>query len=382
MTARRRSDAEVSARPSNEPRAGAAVDEIAAALAEVEPSVNDPSLMGGLAGLAVFDAYAGHEARATSCLERAVAALRTTRLYPSLYSGFVGVAWAVEHLRHRGIGPDRDRCGRIDEALLRWVSRTPWTDDFDLVSGLVGAGVYACERLPHDNGAQLLTAVVDRLAETAHHSPGGTTWISNRDRWPETVRSELPDRFCDLGMAHGLPGVVALLGLACGAGVAEPVARPLLDDAVRWLLARRLDDPRSCYPGRVVDDGSEPVPARTAWCYGDPGIAAALAVAGRHAGESAWVDEANDIARVAAARPAEETGVVDASLCHGAAGLAHLFRRLGVHTAADDWTNRLLEMPYTPDDPDLLTGAAGIGLVLLAADGSSDPAWDRMLLVS
>jgi hypothetical protein len=34
------------------------------------------------------------------------------------------------------------------------------------------------------------------------------------------------------------------------------------------------------------------------------------------------------------------------------------------------------------DDPGLLTGAAGSGLALLGATTPTEPAWDRMLLVS
>ena len=68
-------------------------------------------------------------------------------------------------------------------------------------------------------------------------------------------------------------------------------------------------------------------PARTAWCYGDPGIAAALLLAGRAMDEPAWEREALDLARTVARRPAGNCGVNDAGLCHGAAGLGHLLNR-------------------------------------------------------
>ncbi len=49
-------------------------------------------------------------------------------------------------------------------------------------------------------------------------------------------------------------------------------------------------------------------PARLAWCYGDPGVAARLV------NEPAWEREARTIADRAAQRPAEQGGVVDAEL--------------------------------------------------------------------
>ena len=149
--------------------------------------------------------------------------------------------------------------------------------------------------------------------------------------------------------------------------------------------------------------------ARLAWCYGDPGVAAALLgrpVASRNRPGS---PAALAIARRAAERPFEEAGIKDAALCHGCAGLGHLFNRMFQATgepklaqAARAWFERTLAMrrpgrgiggyeAWQPDaagnpawsaDPGLLNGAAGIALALLAAMTSIEPLWDRMLLVS
>jgi hypothetical protein len=121
--------------------------------------------------------------------------------------------------------------------------------------------------------------------------------------------------------------------------------------------------------------------------------------------------------------------VVDAGLCHGAAGVAHVFNRLFQMTGEEQlaataraWVNVVLDMPGRPAasillprsklfgqslqmpadgvagysawtytealgwhwiaDRGFLTGAAGIGLTLLAAIGRREPTWDRVLLLS
>ena len=106
----------------------------------------------------------------------------------------------------------------------------------------------------------------------------------------------------------------------------------------------------------------------------------------------------------AANRPPDHTGVVDAGLCHGSAGLAHLFNRMYQMTAeplladaARFWVERTLELcsaALTRDasgtdaaqaawkGPGLLEGAAGIVLALEAACTTAEPIWDQMLLVS
>jgi hypothetical protein len=117
------------------------------------------------------------------------------------------------------------------------------------------------------------------------------------------------------------------------------------------------------------------------------------------------------IARRAAERPAEQSGVRDCGLCHGAAGVGHIFNRLfqatgeaSLAAAARFWFERTLQMrrpkqgiagflalrpnPKRPNEkqwiglPGILEGAAGIGLALLAATTPIEPKWDRMLMLS
>jgi hypothetical protein len=151
------------------------------------------------------------------------------------------------------------------------------------------------------------------------------------------------------------------------------------------------------------------MPSRLAWCYGDLGLAVALLGAARCVGEADWERAALAVARRAVCRASEQSGVVDAGLCHGAAGVGHLFNRLFQATgeecfaeASRFWLERTLAMrqpgrgiagylSWSPGEdgaltwlaePGLLTGAAGIALALLAAATPIEPAWDRMLLAS
>lgn len=179
--------------------------------------------------------------------------------------------------------------------------------------------------------------------------------------------------------------------------------------APRWLLARQLPAGKvSCF-GTSFVAGEDTGASRLAWCYGDPGIAATLLVAARAAGVPAWEDKALEIARAAARRPLEQAFVRDAGLCHGAAGLAHLFNRFWqasseevFRDAARFWIERTLELRVPGEgiagfrawhaqpgpngqwvaDPGLLEGATGVALVLLAAASTVEPEWDRILLVS
>jgi lantibiotic modifying enzyme len=372
-----------------------------------------PSLAEGAAGLAVLHAYLAesrpghdHAALAAHYLRDAIGAVAESPAEASLYGGLSGVGWATAHLWDRLPDLDgEDDLAEIDAALLDHLDRSPWAEDYDLINGLVGFGVYALEWLPRLEAVACLERVLDRLAETAEHRPEGITWWTNTAWLPAETRAKAPQGYYNLGLAHGVPGVIALLGQVCTAGVAAGRARPLLEGAVRWLLAQQGTEGFAYWVGPGGDDR----PTRLAWCYGDPGVAAALLCAAHCVCEPAWERAALAIARRAARRPPEESGVVDVGLCHGAVGLGHLFNRLFQATgepwlaeAARFWFERSLAMrrpgrgiggyeARQPGedgamtwvaDPGLLTGAAGIALALLAATTPVEPAWDRALLVA
>jgi len=401
-------------------RARRAVDDIRVALEALTSS--GFSLAGGAAGQALFHAYlaldSGDERQAdlaSGLLESATEALASTVMTPGLYAGFSGVAWTVEHLQGRlfETDPDEDPNAEIDDALLAFLSATDEPDEYDLISGLTGIGVYARERLPRPPAAAVLEKVLDRLAGQAETGPEGTSWFTEPSRLPDWQRAIHPQGVYNLGVAHGMPAVIALLGTVCGSGAGSAAAgraRTLLDGAVPWLLAHRLaPGSGSCFGSSFYPGAASP-PSRLAWCYGDPGIAATLLLAARGTGTQAWEEEALAVAHAAAARPESKSGVRDQGLCHGSAGLAHLYNRLWQATgeeafagAAQFWIEHSLDgrtpgegiagfrtwRAGTPGssgswetDPSFLEGATGIGLALLGAVSEVEPEWDRVLLLS
>src|SRR5262249_41491357 len=160
----------------------------------------------------------------------------------------------------------------------------------------------ALERMPRHSAAAGLERVIDKLAESAERRSEGLTWWTNPAWLPLESREKFPRGYYNLGVAHGVPGVIALLGQACVAAVARPEARSLLDGAVTWLLTQQGPDGFPHWVEPQVAAG----PARLAWCYGDPGIAVALLSAARLVAEPEWEHAALVIARQAAQRPAAQ----------------------------------------------------------------------------
>ena len=371
----------------------------------------------GRCGFALFHAW-NHRAlgapgaadHAHRLLGEAIELLPTRTMDESLYCGFPGVAWATEHvLRVTGATGGEDPVEGIDEALLGVFDDPAFRPAYDLIGGLAGLGVHALERRARPTGPLLAERILSRLEEMSRPQATGLSWPSGamtRRAITDDARPE--ETYFNLGLSHGIPGILAILArLAAFPSLRERALR-LLAGGAAWFAEQRLPAGGiGAYPDYVADDIA-PEPARLAWCYGDPGVACALWAAAQALDDRALRALALDVAHVAARRSFETAQVVDAGLCHGSAGVAHLFNRLYqasgdalLRDAAIAWFERCLERvtdrpaiagfptfcferdragEYV-EDPGLLTGAAGTGLALVAAISATDPEWDRFLLV-
>jgi hypothetical protein len=324
---------------------------------------------------------------------------------PALFGGFTGAAWCMEHIEPTAVdaSSEDDPLSDVDDALCELLATERWDGDYDLIRGLVGFAVYALERGARPRARECQRLIVDHLAKLAHPLPGGAAWWSPPIDLP---KNPIPGGY-NLGVAHGAPGAIAVLARLAVVPELADRARPLLDAAVSFLLSQRLASGGGAAFGNIAD---HPRPARSAWCYGDPGIAPVLLAAGRLARVPAWQQAAIEIGVAAAARPFADTLAYDPGICHGQAGLAHLYGRLYQGTgegafadAARWWLASTLAMrrpgegrsgflSLVPDigtgdlmlapDPSFLTGTAGIALVLMAAVSEVEPCWDRCLLAA
>jgi lantibiotic modifying enzyme len=389
---------------------------IAEALKEGIPEVQGPGYSSGYAGIALFQGYFGAlycDDRSTSLVEtfldRAIDGMAEHAYSLGFFGGISGISWTCQHLDRLLTGEvSPDASEEVDQAIAEGVRIAPWTWHYDLVYGLAGIGRYALDHPDRSFATDVVKQIVERLGELAVERDGGLTWLTPNARIPKAKGQYYPMGFFNMGLAHGVPGLIAMLGQACRAGLAGDQGRRLLEGAVIWLLAnRRPEDGDSSFTYYLAPDEQGTGPgSRSGWCYGDPGVAAALLGAAQALGETGWEREAIAIATKDCARPFQATGVVDAELCHGTAGLGHIYNRLyqatGEETfarAARSWFERTLslrrpgegvggyvnwwpEIKEWRSDPGFLTGSAGIGLALLAAISPIEPGWDHPMMLS
>lgn len=385
--------------------------EIAAALEQYVARIAPIGLLNGRTGIALFFfnyARLASEPQYTELgrdiLSGVFEEIDSQAVLHTFCSGLAGVGWALEHLSRQGFisGHLEDLLTDLDVFLTEALQRSLAENDLDYLHGALGYGSYFLSRLKA--GSRLckkaLTALTAELDKRAQRTAQGSAWESLIN--PETGVTGV-----NLGLSHGLPSIIAFLGNTAAAGVETEKCQKLLTGAVNFLLAHRLDPgTHGCsFPGWLsVEHPSGK--SRLAWCYGDPGIAASLWMTGRRMKDRNLEKTAHEILLASTSRREPvEAGIGDAGVCHGAAGVAHIYNRAFHHSndprfaeSARFWFRETLRMAYYPDglagykawsaprgwnnEPDVLAGVAGIGLTLISAISDLEPSWDEALLLS
>lgn len=341
---------------------------------------------------------------------------------PWLHAGIAGCGFCLDHLLPRVFAePDElreqdDLNAEVDAMLIEFMAEHRGLIDPELVMGLSGIGTYFLERLPRPSAAAGLARTIEALAEQSESSAAGITWRKGLAALSDAHREEFPEGLYNLGIPHGVPGIIAFLGRVCTSEGASPLARELLEGSVAWFLAQELPVGASLYP-YFSAPGRGPLPdeTRLAWCYGDLGAAVALLLAARALDRRDWEAAALRAAESAARRSEADSEVVDGMICHGAAGVMHVLNRLhqatgrpSLRRAAKSWFLRTLSYDDPASSPTgyatwirdpldadtnegrmiaseaygIAVGIIGTSLALLAAIGRVAPDWDRVLAVS
>ena len=344
--------------------------------------------------------------KVVECLQAGTQAFARAKWHQlDLHGGLGGLGWVAAHLARRYPSLDvEDLCAPVDEHLNAELSRTPWAYPCDIRSGLSGMGLYVLERLPAPGARQLLARMVAKAEETAERSEEGIAWSMPSSHWGIYGRnSQFPQGLYTMGVAHGIPGMMAFLAAVHASGIEQERCAALLDASFRWIAGRTNPEGHPGFPHYF--HGREPVmDDRFSWCVGSPGVIAALWWAARTWGHPGWRERTQEWA-VHIAREALERQPVRGSsnLCCGSAGAAQVFIRLhqenphpAFEEAAVRWIQHTLalrqpglgiggycfEQDPTKPSPNIQFGAAGVALTLLAAATPVEPDWDQCFLFS
>ncbi len=349
---------------------------------------NSPFLASGQAGYAL----ALHQAaisigsnsllsQAKSALADAILKLDELPLSSSLYSGLTGIGLAAGIIDQEEFA---EVLGYIDVALGEGLlsGRNP---KLDMVDGIAGIIIYGISRQTQGKVEPIFTSGINfALAEI----------------FSDTARSPLGG-ISDLGMAHGLAGLLAAAtaGVECGllsAELTRPIAHGYSD---LWSTVGKY---QATYCAPSMRDSTSR--SRVAWCYGSLGAAVSFLQGAALFPENTSRATALMDSAILQIRSGTHA-IVDASVCHGWAGCAILFDYMSRHRSVcsramrmqlrqeaesmisivsalgtrSEWRFPFVRGAQACEAWGLLEGSLGVVCAVAAIAERSTPAWTSML---
>ncbi|MBB5494834.1 lanthionine synthetase C family protein [Nocardiopsis metallicus] len=289
---------------------------------------------------------------------------------------------------------------RVDAASARLRSEVAATfAEYDVFFGLTGLGALLLRTAPGDDALgrilQYLVSLTRPRTVQGCSVPGW--WVSHDPR--RGVSRHFPAGHANLGMAHGMGGILALLATAHRAGATVPGHDEALHVLLEYLDAWAQDGPAGpWWPETltlhdvVAGSPHHGGPARPSWCYGTPGLARAGQLAALALGDRPRQEFFEHALDRCLSDPAQLARINDAGLCHGWAGLYQTTWRASTDAITPALAAHLphlravLAASAAPGtgDAGFLDGTAGTALALMTALTDTAPAtgWDTCLLIA
>ncbi|HUR09719.1 MAG TPA: lanthionine synthetase C family protein [Flavitalea sp.] len=391
------------------------IEVIAEQILKNKDDVIEVGLLGGKAGITLLFAYLSKAfpekkyLQATlDYLDELSDSLSTEELSHNMSAGVAGIAFVFQHLRNIGILDNEDDLNLLDldEFIAQGVEHDFSTGNWDPLHGITGLGIYFLERNTETGEKKYLEKIVDHLTEMR-------TEVGEYKVWITPGFGKYSNDNYNLGLAHGMPGVLSFLAQVYSRGIRQNEIESIISSSLPFLLKHEYVDEIYCFPTAidVLPKEEKEQNSRLAWCYGDLCMAFAIIHCGIALQNDGWLNKGIEVALKTTHRTLENSDCNDAPFCHGTVGLLHLYHRLYSLTknetfksASQKWLDISLHEFYKPGEGaggyfsrsfneeknnfelipkySLLEGSAGIALVYLSYLYDINPDWDIIFLTN
>jgi len=374
-----------------------------------------PSLLDGEAGYCLFDqsyiSYAGtHAVNHVDNVEHFENNLQTLSedsigcQSAFFSSGKAGVNWLFSYLKLKDVLDEENWEILCDDNPELFEQAIHYLKDgnYDFLHGSIGIAYHSLYEQTN-----LYTAFQETFFQLLYklaYQSADKMFIAHYDL---TTLLPVPNKI-NLGMAHGLVSVLKFCLQCYQNNVCSADAKKLaldIADLFQSIINRNTNN--SLFPNILTFDEPLKGYSRVGWCYGDLTIGFVLYQAGMVFEDTVLKDLGIEILTHTSKRRSEEqTMVKDAGICHGSAGIAHVYNKMWHYTknpvfkeACDFWIRQTIDFSTHPDgyagfkcySPDvagkytnsygLLNGISGVGLVLLSYL-TGDFSWDYCIMLN
>jgi len=384
------------------------LEEIVEILYDSSDKFENPGVLAGISGLALFMYYyarytgeSKYDEIGEHALEKAVDMINNGFNTHTYCSGISGLAWTFEHLAmHKFI--ERNSFSPIvdlEPYLLSCMEKDFKMNNYDFLHGGLGVGYYfLTKRVPNKKQNQL---TYQWLKDTA------ISCKDNSIKW-KSLLLDTGEPVFNISLSHGMSSIVVVLTKLMKQYPHITLVKNMLLKTITYILQQQLQNPTiSYFPSYSLESNENALFSRLGWCYGDLGIAQAILQASKALRNKSIENVSMKILMDNCFRKdLNENRVFDAGLCHGASGISHIFRRLYIQTKIDEfdkisvyWMEKTIEMAHFIDglagykswygekdgwtnQYSLLEGIIGVGLCMLSQLNPVLINWDECLLLN
>jgi len=352
----------------------------------------------------------------------------------SLYGGLAGVCFSIYHASKENTRYYR-LIDQLNDYLIEAINthyliplqynlrqgRPSEIPAYDLIQGIVGQGVYAISNLSSEKLNSFAKEIIRTLIDLTKPIRVESTWVPgwyapSYFQLTKEEELEFPKGNFNLGLAHGVTGILAFLSIAALRGIEVEGQIEAIETVTNWLKTHRKEfngtyfwPAKISYADEFQKNGNSEskFSGRDAWCYGTPGIARSLYLAGKVLKNDSLQTYALDSFRSVFFRDREDWYLPGPTCCHGIAGLLLITSFMEKDTSVKDLKERKSELKntllqyyssshpfgfkdYDPttdgknveiDRPGFLEGSVGILLTLLSLTNRTNW-WDAPFLIS
>ncbi|MFF5383715.1 lanthionine synthetase LanC family protein [Pedobacter suwonensis] len=360
------------------------------------PSFSDNSLMNGKAGHILFMCnYLNYhnineDQKFSDSFGRLTESLNFIT-YPGHCTGRSGINWLFSYLTFNNILEKKDNLiirFKNDELQMECM-RLAQMGNYGFLHGAIGVAYAILNSTNLSNNESFFVDLFQRIRTNLLENNGLV------HHFDFSILSQDLTRV-NLGLAHGITGIIKFCIECQRRGVCKNESASLCKELVLYLRKNVNQNHSVSYFPKMINTRakSEEINSRLSWCYGDLGISFILYQVGKCFKDTELMSFAVEILEKHAINIANNNEINDIGLCHGRAGILHIFNKMWLLTGRFSFKeastfcvkktlkefnqikSRLtIKETSNIDDYSLIFGSAGVGLALLSYI-NSDTEWD------
>lgn len=334
---------------------------------------NDLSLAGGYPGLLLLFSTMQNQ----GLIEEEIAhryvlkikeAIETEGLYHlSLFNGVSGICFALHQASNQGLRYQK-MLQALHNVLLEkteefYLAPIKEAKDqakpipsylYDVIQGVSSVGRYILEQLAVPGFYELAQDIASSLVLISKPSLIGGIEVPGWHLSPEDILNTYNQvgekgNF-NLGLAHGIPGILAYLSISMLRGVFVEGQEEAIRRIALWVKEKSFIEKETIqWPNWVsfeeeVGKIQKKETSRDAWCYGTPGISRALLLAGKALKDENLISFAKTAFRDVFRRTRQEWRIPGPMLCHGISGLLMITREMSLEEGCRDLSEEVKKL--------------------------------------